>query len=76
VQKQKVLRPVLDFYFIIGTSEKSNFLHNIEIQIVYVVLMFQKFWSYRSMDKYYVITYCPDARIIMNEFTTVPKVYD
>ena len=35
-----------------------NFLHNIDIQISYVVLIFQNVWSYRSMESFQITTDC------------------
>ena len=48
------------FYIFYWNVERFwNFLHCIDIQIVYFILMFQNFYSYRSMVNVQIFTHCP-----------------
>ena len=56
----ETLAVVRNFTFFTGTSNGSEtFLHYLSIQIVYFVLMFQNFWSNKSMVDVQISTDCP-----------------
>ena len=57
-EKQKLLRPVEEFLNSHKHDKILNFLHEIGIQIAYVVLIFKNFWSYRSIRSFQIVIDC------------------
>ena len=50
-----------------------NFFHKIDIQIASVVLMFQNFWSYRSIRSLQITT---DCSVLTNSFYVLFAYFD